>query len=350
MAENLTLIDTEKITTKTPGPWEKLARDVIDNCPKIKKEREKKILCERFGIGRSARTLDASGKDIGVTRERIRQIVNNAVKKIQKYCDNKDAVAKTAKIEQFVKKSGGYISNKALFDQFASDDHLEQNAVKFIATLSGELESIKGSKITYAGFNDKTLKEKKIKDLSQKAAQILKNAKEVLSSAQIAKNVGTNEKQMNAILSSAKAIMLTDSGQWGLTSWPHVNPKSIRDKSRYIMVRHGKPIHYTELTKKISDISKKSVTKQSVHNELIKTGEFVLVGRGIYALSKWGYKPGVVEEVIVEVLTETGKPMHKDDIVKKVLERRIVKVSTIVLNLQKNRFKRIDKAIYTIAD
>jgi hypothetical protein len=150
------------------------------------------------------------------------------------------------------------------------------------------------------------------------------------------------------VLASVKTIMKTDSGQWGLISWPNVNPRSIRDKSKYIMLRHGKPLHYAELTKKIGDMGIKNVTKQSVHNELIKNTDFVLVGRGIYALIEWGYEPGVVDEVIVSVLTSAGGPMHKDQIIERVLEKRIVKASTVILNLQKPRFKRVGKAVYTI--
>lgn len=348
MAENLTLIDTEKVTGRKVGPWEKLAQTVIETCPKIKKEREKKILCERFGIGQSARTLDASGKDIGVTRERIRQIVNNAVRKIQKYCENKDALEKIAKIEQFIEKKGGYITCDMLFGEFAGKEKFEQNAVKFIVSLSKKLELMKESKTIRQGWNNKSLTQSELKGLTQKAIQCMKEKNKVLKTSEIAKEISAEERKTGAVLSAAKSVMTTDDKKWGLSSWPHVNPKSIRDKSKYIMTRHKKPMHYADLAKKISGISKKPVTKQSVHNELIKTSEFVLVGRGIYAMGEWGYTPGVVEEVIVEVLTDAGQPMHKDDIVKKVLEKRIVKVSTIVLNLQKKKFKRIDRAIYTL--
>jgi hypothetical protein len=114
------------------------------------------------------------------------------------------------------------------------------------------------------------------------------------------------------------------------------------------MVRHGKPIHYGLRAEKISTLSPKDVTKQSVHNELIKNSEFVLVGRGIYALSEWGYAPGIVEEVIVTILEEAGGPLPKEVIVERVLERRLVKPSTIVLNLQRARFKKVGKAVYTL--
>ena len=39
------------------------------------------------------------------------------------------------------------------------------------------------------------------------------------------------------------------------------------------------------------------------------------VGRGLYALSEWGYTPGVVRDVIREAL-EKGGPMKKDEIMK----------------------------------
>ena len=84
-----------------------------------------------------------------------------------------------------------------------------------------------------------------------------------------------------------------------------------------------------------------------MHNELIRDKRFVLIGRGIYALSEWGYNSGVVEDVIEEVLISAGKPMHKDDIIVEVMKRRMVKETTILLNLQKDRFKRVARATYT---
>jgi methyl coenzyme M reductase subunit C len=76
----------------------------------------------------------------------------------------------------------------------------------------------------------------------------------------------------------------------------------------------------------------------------------VLIGRGIYALSDWGYTPGTVADIISEVLRGES-PLHKDEIVRRVLEKRQVKITTIVLNLQeKPQFQRIAKATYRLSD
>lgn len=77
----------------------------------------------------------------------------------------------------------------------------------------------------------------------------------------------------------------------------------------------------------------------------------MLIGRGIYALREWGYKKGTVADVITEVLKKANEPLHRDEIVKRVLKNRYVKETTILLNLQgKDQFKRVAKATYALAE
>jgi hypothetical protein len=72
----------------------------------------------------------------------------------------------------------------------------------------------------------------------------------------------------------------------------------------------------------------------------------VLVGRGIYALSEWGYKSGVVRDVIRELLKKNG-PMSKEDIVDQVMKERYLKKNTILVNLQNSKyFKKNKNGLY----
>jgi hypothetical protein len=349
MAENLTLIDTDNIPTKASGLWTSLAVSAVEQCSRIKKEREKEILFDRFGVGKNAKTLHAIGQKYGVTRERIRQIVNNAVKKIQKYSSAEEVKSRILNIEEIVSENGGFATKDYIFNVLGVEDKIEQNSVRFIASLSNKLDAVKESNVFKQGWSLKAVKFSKIKNIARDGTAVLREVGKTISTNDLAKRINeSNPGLVGAALSGVKAVMKTDNDKWGLISWPHVNPRSIRDKSKYIMLRHGKPLHYSELTIKIGDMGIKNVTKQSVHNELIKNQDFVLVGRGIYALTEWGYEPGVVEEVIASVLTDAGRPLHKDDIIDRVLTKRIVKASTVILNLQKPRFKRVGKAVYTI--
>jgi hypothetical protein len=58
-----------------------------------------------------------------------------------------------------------------------------------------------------------------------------------------------------------------------------------------------------------------------------------------------------VADTIAGILKKSSEPLHRDEIVKRVLKSRQVKETTILLNLQsKPQFKRVAKATYTLAD
>jgi predicted transcriptional regulator len=328
--------------------WNSLAKEAIVNCPKIKKDREKDILFTRFGLEGDSKTLQAIGNKHKITRERVRQIVNNGVSKIKTNCTTESTKKAIKKIEDNVIKNGGFATLDFLSLNLTDNTADQANGLKFIASLSNKMTYSQTTIENHEGFRLNTLKPKDIKNINDQVIKILKDKNKVMTTESLAKMVSREKSLVNASLSASNKLMKIQKDKWGLVSWPQINPKSIKDKSTYIMKSHGKPIHYHELSERITKMGTKKVTKQSVHNELIKNEDFILVGRGIYALAEWGYEPGIVEEVIVRVLEEAGEPLHKNIIIEKVLERRIVKPSTIVLNLQKPKFKKISKKVYTL--
>ena len=93
-------------------------------------------------------------------------------------------------------------------------------------------------------------------------------------------------------------------------------------------------MHFSAVAKTIGTLFSKKAHIATTHNELIKDPRFVLVGRGMYALSDWGYKAGTVKDVLVDILRNAQKPMPKAQLVAKVKDMRMVKENTILLNLQ----------------
>src|SRR4029079_12851989 len=190
-----------------------------------------------------------------------------------------------------------------------------------------------------------------IKDQVAKILEAIKKIGEPTTVAKIAEKVGDSDlKHVTALASISKQIASLN-GRWGLTKWPMVNPKNIRDKIYVILHENGKLMHFNEIAEAIkgSEFKRKDVTTQAIHNELIKDKRFVLIGRGIYALKEWGYEKGTVADIISEILRKEGKALHRDEIVKRVLKSRYVKEATILLNLQgKTQFKRVAKATYVL--
>jgi len=76
----------------------------------------------------------------------------------------------------------------------------------------------------------------------------------------------------------------------------------------------------------------------------------VLVGRGIYALVDWGYKKGLVADIIKEILAASSEPMDRGKLVEEVLKQRVVRRNTILVGLaNKQLFRKIGKNKYTLA-
>jgi hypothetical protein len=123
-----------------------------------------------------------------------------------------------------------------------------------------------------------------------------------------------------------------------------VNPKTLFDKILFVLNKNSGPMHFTEISNAIIDnkFDNKKVSQQAVHNELINKKEFVLVGRGVYALKEWGFTKGTVSDVIKEIIEENG-PTEYHKLITSVLERRHVKPITIQININNKKIFHRDE-------
>ena len=157
-------------------------------------------------------------------------------------------------------------------------------------------------------------------------------------------NLINEHKALYSLLRSSKNLEQNKFGFWGLTDWSEIMPKTINHKIYLILKHEGKPLHFKEIANRINEIQfdHKRANPATVHNELILDDKYVLIGRGIYALKEWGYSNGTVTDVVAEVLEESGTPLTKDEIVERVMDKRLVKKATINLALMdKTRFNKV---------
>ena len=233
-------------------------------------------------------------------------------------------------------------------------DRNEQSRIAFLCDLCPDLIVINDDDHYFLSVaSEKVYSEKSLKQTASTIVEAVTKLGAPKSIAAIAKQAEINDTVKAEALARVSKHLATLNGQWGLIKWPLVNPKNIRDKIYVILKENGHHMHFNEISEaiKLSDFKRKNVTTQAIHNELIKDKRFVLIGRGIYALKEWGYEKGTVADIIREVLREANQPLHRDEIVKRVLKSRFVKETTILLNLQgKPQFKRVAKATYDLAD
>lgn len=322
-------------------------------------DRSKDVITSRFGLGNDTKrmTLEAIGKKYKITRERVRQIENYSIVNIRKSKEYAKEKAVFDELRKIVAELGSVISEEALL-RHLSKDKSTQNQVHFLLVVGDEFSKDKeDEEFKHRWTVDKELSKKvhqAIRDLYSKLSddEILLESDMIEKFLEHLKDVSDKYKNQEIAkrwLELSKLIDRNPLGEWGKTGSSNINAKGMRDYAYLVIRRHGSPIHFREVAKLITDLFKKKAHVATTHNELIKDPRFVLVGRGLYALSEWGYMSGVVKDVIKNIIDKNG-PLTKDEIIKKVLKERYVKENTIMVNLQNPKFfKKSKDGKYSIA-
>ena len=324
--------------------YQKICSQLLEGLPK----RTKDVLVRRFGLDQPAgesekETLESIGKSYGVTRERIRQIEADGFSKIK---------PKIKKIQGTFQYFTDFLEN---FGKLKKEDILittlgEQKFnphVSFLLNLDERFKRFSEQEEIHSLWtidpSSLGLAEKVIEDFYQN----LEKKKKPLSLKDYNPPTKIGPKALLSYLEISKLIERGEEDNFGLRDWPEINPRGIKDKAYLVLKKAEKPLHFSEVAKKISP----DTLVQTVHNELIRDSRFVLVGRGMYALAEWGYKPGTVKDVIVDFLEKKGEPASREKILEEVLRQRMVKENTVFLNLSdKNYFSRNSQGKYILAD
>ena len=147
----------------------------------------------------------------------------------------------------------------------------------------------------------------------------------------------------------SRRIAVNPRGEWGLTSHPEVSLSSLAGYIRIVLREAGQPLHFSDIADHVSKLKGVVCHKGSCHNELVRRKDFILVGRGLYALEGMGYQPGTITDVIIQGMKEKGA-MTRDEVVEFVSKQRHVKKQSILLALIKKDIftKNVDGKYYIV--
>lgn len=343
--------------------------DVLSHLLKILAAREEEILRRRHGLhAKAPETLEHIGAQYNVTRERIRQIESGAVAKLRRYNDTHHSVhsiidALTSVLDQH----GGVMREDHLLNQLLgnSDDvQAARAATLFIMQflLKDRVKHFSVSETYYPAWQLTTAPVHLVDETIRAVLDILQAhgrplpVKEVLD--QLRKTPFGTEHQYQltdaAVLSYigvSTLIAKNPYDEYGLVGWGTIVPRRMSDKIYLVLKKAGKPLHFNDITQLINEtkFDHRTAYPPTVHNELILNDRYVLVGRGIYALKEWGYKPGVVADILVSILKREQRPLTREELVSEVLKQRIVKRNTIHLALtNRKKFTKHTNGTYDL--
>ncbi|HEX4662302.1 MAG TPA: sigma factor-like helix-turn-helix DNA-binding protein [Candidatus Saccharimonadales bacterium] len=340
----------------TAEPAVDIKAAVSDILNTVGREREREIIARRFGLYDRRETLEQIGELLGITRERVRQLEKAILIRLKTAAtENLPHIDKLEKqLVRSLHEMGRVAKVSDLTARVAPENTDRDRAhVAFIATLAPSLAVVEENDSYHHAIGIREAHdEKQIKAHVDEIVKVIKKHGQPMTIEALHTSLNHPHPDHVRALATVSKDLASLKDHWGLTKWPTVNPKNIRDKIYVILQDGGKPLHFSDIAKSIkdSDFRRKDVTTQAIHNELIKDKRFVLIGRGIYALNEWGYDKGTVADIIADILKKESGPLHRDEIVRRVLKHRQVKETTILLNLQgKSQFKRVAKATYELA-
>jgi hypothetical protein len=312
----------------------------------------KDIFDRRFGVKTTAKgkdegvqieTLESIGKSLGITRERVRQIEEVGFNFIKK--NHQETLDKLfSQFRAYFNEKGGFKREEVVLSDLG--DTKNKPYVLFLLTLGNEFARVCGKKDYHYFWVSQPQEEKAVKEtLNSLVSDIEKHGslltKEELS-AKFASQYNLTNETLASYLEISKKIQENKEGKLGLIDWPEIKPRGVKDKAFLVFKKEQKPLHFREITTLIDGLeygkSSKKTHPQTVHNELIKDKRFVLVGRGTYALSEWGYVPGTIKDIIAKVLKEKPQLVSQDEIVKEVLSQRLVAKNTVLINLNNKKY------------
>ncbi|MFA5736812.1 MAG: sigma factor-like helix-turn-helix DNA-binding protein [Candidatus Paceibacterota bacterium] len=328
-------------------------KEITKKLLNILPERNRDILTKRYGLGKTSKrlTLEAIGNEYKITRERVRQIENFGLNLIKKSKVYDSALSTFEQLKNLMQEHGGVVHEQAFLESFSKDESI-QNHIHFLLVVSDAFVRIKEDEEFYhrwtvnqdmatrvhqslrklcAGFSER--------DLISEPELISKFVKELddLSDDPQVENFAREW------LKICKLLAKNPLGEWGLNSSPNIRMRGIRDYAYLVLRQNKTPLHFTEVANRIIQTFGKKAHPATCHNELIKDSRFVLVGRGLYALTEWGYSSGTVIDVVVKILKETGN-LPKNEIINRVLKERFVKENTILVNLQNPKYFKRDES------
>lgn len=152
-----------------------------------------------------------------------------------------------------------------------------------------------------------------LRNAADKAFRVLESANKAMHYSDIAKEINlldknsTNFKTVketnltNQMVSDERFTPIGRSGEWGLSSWHHLNNVTIIEAIESVLHKTGLPLSFKKISEE-SKIIRPNASENSIKIYLSdKTDKFTRVGKDLYALSTWKMTPykGAVKHNVV---------------------------------------------------
>lgn len=301
----------------------------------LKKERNQLLIQKMFLFDSDkSPTLEEVGQHFGVTRERVRQIVNKAIKQFKHPANINKLEKFWTNLDEAIIKGGGIIHLQdlpaALKDVFNWSTEPNPYAL-------GQFLSVWGKGSIYKEANDLITVDSdctscsiplnffETLDFSDHASFHVAVLGPRLGSFCQKKCPWNHPKEtfhrafIEKQVENCTGLVLHEDLVLARGKWVEAYCTKLEDVACHALESHGKPMHFTEIADSVRKTNQnfKDLSDHNLHAAIIRYDSFKIAGRGTYGLASWETKTyRSVSTAIEEFLDAKGLPQRRQQIIR----------------------------------
>ena len=224
----------------------------------IEQEREREIISRRFGLNGHKETLEQIGEMLSITRERVRQLEKAILIRLR-IAAEEGRISELAPTEKLMIRNLTEMGRVARASDLAKKilghepSAVEKANFSFLGEISPALTIVPENDkyhnaIGIAEYGD----EKAIRGKVDEIVSLIKSNKKPMTIDELDEKLNYEHPSHIEAVAHVSKLLSTLNDQWGLTKWPTVNPKNIRDKIYVVLEEHKEPMHFNDIAKAIN--------------------------------------------------------------------------------------------------
>jgi DNA-directed RNA polymerase delta subunit len=326
----------------------------------LQNARQSMVLRLRYGLNDGIpRTLEEVGQRFDITRERVRQIEDKALRRIY-HPTRRHILDNIARPFQFVlQQAGGILRENQISEKISQVTVLGKidpiGATRFVLGVTSGLQEIedgiwalKEYPLEHFSMVTSAAALRLEKNQSRmRYNKLVSEVRKMLESSNDAAQREVDTLFIEACLQADPQFEISDDGWCILAKWQ----RSYIDEMVEVLRDKGKPLHFREIASGVEALlnGNQKVSEHNIHAVLQRRQDlFVWVGQGTYGLVEWGIqRPTYYMEIISDILEAEGEPLPAEEIIRRVEELRPCKKTSIMMYLTINdRFAEFGPGIF----
>lgn len=298
----------------------------------LRSERMRRLILRRYGLDGPPRTLEQVGAELGVSKERVRQLESLALEELRREHAG-EAGSITAPLHEALAAVGGVAPISYLEEQLPALYQVESvstaGATRLLLELEPDHVHLPGRR--YALRHAAVAEVEQLDDAV--ATYLRKWVRPAPVSELTTELAGTrayptvvNRFPSFSLAARTRANPLTQvlpTGAVALKEWTRTR----LDEAIQALRELGKPSHYVDVAAQVRKLLPPGVpaSEEAIHNLLLGEAAFVRVSRGVFGLAEWQDSEPGTARAVAAALEAAGKPLHRDEIAEALaLPARIV--------------------------